>query len=574
MATRTVGYGKTYATIALAVAAAANEDTIEIYPRTATSHCYYDENSISITKALTYVGMDPGIIWSHTGGSYLALTGSKNLVFRDLLIDFDPPATTIFRGGWNKLTFERCRIIKRLQRRLFYSLDTGAGTRDIDLLNCELVLTSFGGSATGDEVDKAGATVRIVNCTGVFTYSHQMFRLGTGALVYNNIFITEAGVAAVSGTFTASHNQVTTALGGAEENVIASAVVAGLVSQNTSGPGYDGDYRTLLASEVAGSNSIGGLDIAALLGSFDIDLRSRTIYARGCSEKFSLWPGADNVLDSIAGGNWTKAAKAFVLITHDFGIGGTSEVAAYPGAVAPGDPTLDSVVSVGDGEVTLVFTAAAPADIVYARYRENQTGTPWADESESFKRTGSGNITITGLDNDTEYEFSGYGKESATSDWTGTLLATPTNGTAAMLPEEAFYKLITDDAAVTALISGAMFPNYAPQSTDLPYLIYRRITSEHFHQMETASGLLDCSIQLDIYGSTYVNAKAIAEAVREAIDGYHGIVSGGGKQIKVHKLMMTNESDGFERGPEGTDLPYQRVIQTWDFWCEESIPSV
>lgn len=103
-------------------------------------------------------------------------------------------------------------------------------------------------------------------------------------------------------------------------------------------------------------------------------------------------------------------------------------------AVKPSKPTLISATA-GDTEAVLLINAAADADVVYARYRTFSGGawSTWNAENETDKRTGDGTITITGLTNDTKYQFGIYAKESVdnlTSDWDFGY-ATPTAGATA-----------------------------------------------------------------------------------------------------------------------------------------------
>lgn len=62
------------------------------------------------------------------------------------------------------------------------------------------------------------------------------------------------------------------------------------------------------------------------------------------------------------------------------------------------------------GAVVLSLTAAASADALYALYRLNSTGTAWSAESASFSRTGTGDITVDGLSNGSQYQFTAYAK--------------------------------------------------------------------------------------------------------------------------------------------------------------------
>ena len=88
-------------------------------------------------------------------------------------------------------------------------------------------------------------------------------------------------------------------------------------------------------------------------------------------------------------------------------------------------PSLDGV-TVADGSITLTLTANDEADVLYARVRRNSPAYGWEERSESFKRTGSGTITITGLINGIEYEVCGQAFASNLySDFAGSRFAVP-----------------------------------------------------------------------------------------------------------------------------------------------------
>jgi len=94
--------------------------------------------------------------------------------------------------------------------------------------------------------------------------------------------------------------------------------------------------------------------------------------------------------------------------------------------VSPDAPSITGATP-GDTEVVLAIDAATESDVVYARYRT--VGGSWSGESESFKRTGDGDITITGLTNETRYQFGIYAKSGVLLSPWDFISATPTAST-------------------------------------------------------------------------------------------------------------------------------------------------
>jgi hypothetical protein len=99
------------------------------------------------------------------------------------------------------------------------------------------------------------------------------------------------------------------------------------------------------------------------------------------------------------------------------------------GSTPPTAPTWGTpAVTPVSGQVTLKVVAASPTDVIYARYKL-KTATGWVAQSESFRRTGSGNIVVTGLTNEALYVFSGYAKAGGLeSEWLSPRESTPTAG--------------------------------------------------------------------------------------------------------------------------------------------------
>lgn len=123
-----------------------------------------------------------------------------------------------------------------------------------------------------------------------------------------------------------------------------------------------------------------------------------------------------------------------VMNTEVGGIVTISTGGAWKNVPVPSIPTFTSLTP-GDTQVTLNLTAAGATDTIYARYKPWNVQA-WSSESETFKRTGSGSITITGLTNEVLYDFAIYAKTgSYTSDW-DTDKATPTDPSTPAQPEK------------------------------------------------------------------------------------------------------------------------------------------
>lgn len=91
-----------------------------------------------------------------------------------------------------------------------------------------------------------------------------------------------------------------------------------------------------------------------------------------------------------------------------------------------------------------------------------------------------------------------------------------------MVPAEALVAALKDDTGVAALVGTRIYPVRLPigtsfneSSTDLPALVYQLIT-----ERVEAGALRFPRFQLTAFAMTYESAHAVAEAVRDALDGY------------------------------------------------------
>lgn len=94
--------------------------------------------------------------------------------------------------------------------------------------------------------------------------------------------------------------------------------------------------------------------------------------------------------------------------------------------------------------------------------------------------------------------------------------------------ETGLRTLLLTDAAVAALITARVYPISLPQEPTLPAVVYNRIDGAPAQFLSGSGSLKHARYQLDCYSTvSYSQAKAVAAAVNEALDGYRGSYSGG-----------------------------------------------
>jgi len=137
--------------------------------------------------------------------------------------------------------------------------------------------------------------------------------------------------------------------------------------------------------------------------------------------------------------------------------------------------------------------------------------------------------------------------------------------------EEALYALLSADATITGLVSTRIYPILAPQNAALPYVTYQVAASRHVHSLDGSSGLAFASVQINCNAASYSVAKAIAEAVRQELQGYAGtpVVDG----TEITGVIWDSDIDSPDVPQTATEAVVHRVIVTADVGYVESVPA-
>lgn len=132
-------------------------------------------------------------------------------------------------------------------------------------------------------------------------------------------------------------------------------------------------------------------------------------------------------------------------------------------------------------------------------------------------------------------------------------------------PEAVLRTALVASTAVTSVIGSRIYPVLAPASAALPFVTWRRSGIERSQTLSGPMGMPRVSVEYSIYGTTYEQARSVADAMRVVLDGYGGTAD----NTTVKQTSLEDESDDFVT-LAGADLPpvYQ-VTQRYDLWWSE-----
>ena len=87
-----------------------------------------------------------------------------------------------------------------------------------------------------------------------------------------------------------------------------------------------------------------------------------------------------------------------------------------------------------------------------------------------------------------------------------------------------------------------IYPLILPEMPTYPAIAYQQVSAVHLHAMGSDAGLVRVRMQVTCWGSTYAEARAVADAITSKLSRYRG-TSGG---IKVLDVLLDNEGTTYE----------------------------
>ena len=116
-----------------------------------------------------------------------------------------------------------------------------------------------------------------------------------------------------------------------------------------------------------------------------------------------------------------------------------------------------------------------------------------------------------------------------------------------------------------------LFQGWADQDATYPYMTFVQISSEGVHHLASASGLGHPLFQIDIWSDATATRESLAEAVRTALDGFSGTVSG--EDIRSIRLLDRGRDTQETAEIGGEELPVYRTSIDIEIWHTESVPT-
>jgi hypothetical protein len=106
--------------------------------------------------------------------------------------------------------------------------------------------------------------------------------------------------------------------------------------------------------------------------------------------------------------------------------------------------------------------------------------------------------------------------------------------------EALVYGRLTGNSEVAALVGTRVYPLHLPQAPTYPAIAYSRISTVEAHTHDRAGGLSESRLQVDCLAANYAGARALAGAVRGALDGWVD------RDNNIMACLLENEFDLYD----------------------------
>ena len=126
--------------------------------------------------------------------------------------------------------------------------------------------------------------------------------------------------------------------------------------------------------------------------------------------------------------------------------------------------------------------------------------------------------------------------------------------------EQGLVAHLLADAGVSAIVGTSVHPGVRPQGGSLPAIVYVRVSTARTVDLDGPSDFVQVRMRLDLWDNTYAGSKALADAVRLALNGV-GLTSP--KLLGAEPVQLVYlDNDGDLPDFEGDRRDY-RVSQDW-----------
>jgi len=127
------------------------------------------------------------------------------------------------------------------------------------------------------------------------------------------------------------------------------------------------------------------------------------------------------------------------------------------------------------------------------------------------------------------------------------------------------YAYLVGQAGITNLVSTRVYPNVLPQNSAYPSITYSRVSDNPVRAMSADASVKQSRYQFDAWGTSAESARALADQIISALNGYVGSMNG---NTVVQGIWHDDTVAIHDIDPETKEIFYQYAIDFF-IWAEE-----
>lgn len=110
----------------------------------------------------------------------------------------------------------------------------------------------------------------------------------------------------------------------------------------------------------------------------------------------------------------------------------------------------------------------------------------------------------------------------------------------------ALREFLLGDPTIAGFVATRVFPVVLPQGTKLASVVYTRISGYGDYHMQGRSGYVRPRVQIAAWAPKSDDATALANAVKDRLDGFSGIMGSGAAQVRVQGVFQADEREMYD----------------------------
>jgi len=134
--------------------------------------------------------------------------------------------------------------------------------------------------------------------------------------------------------------------------------------------------------------------------------------------------------------------------------------------------------------------------------------------------------------------------------------------------EESLYNYLASITDITDIVDDKIYHHHLPQEAVFPVLTFQMISSRHDHDIQGAAGACTARYQVDCWSRSLAECVELAEAVRQALQGYKGTM----EDDHIFFITLDDQNNLDEAPKDGSDQWLYRREQDYLIKYRESVP--